>query len=165
MNNENNEGIIIEGGITEITFNEKGMFPVTIPIEEIKVYGNNVTKNYGIPTMNGFIIFIGNDAHSKHGGRIKVMRSTDKNKDFRDHQLYDEFYYKNGKVERVPPVKNSKTRFSKKELKQIEEFFIRNKNDILLNSNNTPSNKRIDDNELFIRVFNTEMEFYKNGGK
>lgn len=165
MNNENNEEIIIEGGITEITFNEKGMFPVTIPIEEIKVYGNKMDKNHGIPTMNGFIIFIGSDAQSRHGGRIKVMRSNTRNKDFKNHDYYDEFYYANGQVERIDPPKTSKTNFNKKELEKIKEFFMRNQNDILLNSNKTPYSERIDDNELFSRIFNTEMEFYKNGGK
>lgn len=165
MSNENNEGIIIEGGITEITFNKHGMFPITVPVQEIKVYGNNVTKEHGIPTMDGFIIFIGMNAQTKHGGRIKVMRSSENDKRFRDHKLYDEFYYKDGEVKRESSDKSSKTKFSKKELKQIEDFFIRNKTDILLNSNNTPSSKRISDDELFNRIFKTEMEYYKNGGR
>lgn len=51
MSNETNEGIIIKGGVSELHFNSFGMFPITIPVEEIKIQGGVSNKSQGIISL------------------------------------------------------------------------------------------------------------------
>lgn len=170
MSNENNEGIIIKGGVDYTNISIIGnSFPIEIPVElvdEMTIKGGVADlSNHSIPTMDGYSIYIGVNAQSNHGGRIKVARSGGPNKNFRNHDYYDEFYYAKGKLQRKDNGKTSKTRFSKKEIRQIEEFFMRNIDVINMNSNITKQKERIDDEELFRRMYQTELAYYKNGGR
>ena len=167
MNNQNNEGIIIEGGVeTTWVRATENSFPVELPVDLVNelTIGEKSDK-HNIPTMKGFLIFIGMDAQTGHSGRIKVARSNIKPKLFRDHKYYDEFYYYKGEIQRKDSGKDSKTKFSKKEIRQIEEFYMRNIDNINLNSNSTKEEKRIDDEELYKRIYQTELSYYKNGGR
>lgn len=158
MNNENNGGIIIEGGITEITFNEKGMFPVTVPIEEIKIEGGAKSRKpnkYTIPTMSGLWIMVGNSEGMKHGPRIKVSR---KKADFRNHNDYNSYNLNNEEMQ-IKKGKNSG--ITKKDEIEIKSFLERNIDDIILNSNSTKKSERIDDSELYERIYRREVELYK----
>lgn len=139
MNNENNEGIIIEGGV------EVG--------------------NYSIPTMDNYLINIRINKLSTHKGIIKVARISTPNKSFRNPDYYDVFYYYKDEVRRKDSGKTSKTRFTKKEIKQIEDFYMRNIDTINMNTDIVKEEERIDDEELYNRIYQTELSYYKNGGR
>lgn len=162
MNNENNEGIIIEGGVTEITFNEHGFFPIIKPIEEVKIQGGIVRREgnkYCIPTMKGLWIMVGNSGDMQHAPRIKV---SNRNVNFKNHSMYNSYSYDNGELQ---VIRGSNSGVTKKDDKRIEEFFLRNVDDIILNSNSTKLNERIDDLELYDRIAKREIAFYEEGGR
>lgn len=163
MNNENNEGIIIEGGVetTWVRVTENS-FPVELPVDlvnELTIVGGKNSGNYHIPTMKGLYIFIGSLTGAKHQGRIKVTRNhrSIKSGD------YTSFYYDDGEVQ-AKSYKNGGD-LTSKDIKKTKEFYLRNIESINMNSNSMKQNERIDDNELYNRIYTTELEYYKNGGR
>lgn len=157
MSNETNEGIIIKGGVSELHFNNFGMFPITIPVEEIKIQGgvSNKSQGYYIPTMKGFWIMVGNSGDVRHSPRIKV---SSRNVNFKDHDKYNSYSYDNGEIQ---VIRGRNAGIKKKDEKEIEEFLLRNFEDVILNSNSTKQDKRIDDQELYSRILKRESEFYR----
>ena len=123
------------------------------------IVGGTNSGNYHIPTMKGLYIFIGALTGAKHQGRIKVTRNarTIKSGD------YTSFYYDDGEV-KTKSYKNGGD-LTSKDIKKTKEFYMRNIESINMNSNSMKQNKRIDDNELYSKIYNTEMEYYKNGGR
>lgn len=75
-----------------------GMFnTVTIPVQEMNVYGGRPSKPYPIPTMKDLVIMFGNETGDHNSGRIKVA-SADVGSQFKSKRNYYEVYYDKGKV-------------------------------------------------------------------
>ena len=163
MNNENNEGIIIEGGITKVNISvTENSFPVELPVElvnELTIVGGAHNGKYHIPTMKGLYIFIGATDNAKHQGRIKVSKTING----LDSGDYDIFYYDNGEIKRRKYGKHKD--LGGKDIKRIEDFYYRNMEAINASSNAMKEADRINANDLYKKIYSTELEYYKNGGK
>lgn len=163
MNNENNKGIIIEGGITKVNISvTENSFPVELPVElvgELTIVGGTRNGKYHIPTMKGLYIFIGATDNAKHQGRIKVSANINS----LERGEYYTFYYDNGEIKhkKFGNHKNLK----EKDIKRIEEFYYRNMDAINASSNAMKKNDRIDAKELYKNIYDVELEYYKNGGR
>lgn len=148
-----------ENGIILINSEEKvieGMFnTLKIPVNEKTIIGGKSNKKYCIPTMNGMKIFIGQEVGSHNSGRIKVIDQDLKDKCFKDPRLSYDVFYDNGKV-----IINggSKSKLSTKQVKEIEKFYIRNK-DAIQKHREDPSN--FTEEDLYRSIYNTESEYVK----
>ena len=163
MNNQNNEGIIIEGGVeTTWVRATENSFPVELPVDlvnELTIVGGTNSGNYHIPTMKGLYIFIGATDNAKHQARIKVSKT----KSGLENGDYDIFYYDDGEIQHE---KGKRSKGLKgKDIKKVEEFYYRNLDDITASSNSRKEKDRINATELYKRIYNTEYEYYKNGGR
>lgn len=163
MSNENNEGIIIEGGITCVLVSAmSNSFPIELPVEfvnELTIVGGAKSGQYHIPTMKGLYIFIGATDNAKHQGRIKVSRT----KSGLENGDYDIFYFDNGEIHHEKG-KNSKG-LRGKDIKRVKDFYYRNLDDITSSSNSRKEKDRISVAELYQRIYRIEHEYYKNGGR
>ncbi len=129
-----------------------GMFiNIDIPLSEMNLVGGDVDSRYAIPTMKNLIIMVSNDNGKHNSGRIKVARRGIKSP-FLDQNKYYEVFYDG---DSVVFQGGSESKLSKRK-KEIEEFYLRNK-DIIQNSKNS----KIPNDNLYEQIKET-VQIYLN---
>ena len=140
----------------------EGMFNLVriqqqLDIDEATLIGGDIDISgaYSIPTMNGMIVFIGNDVGS-HSARIKVKNQIKGKGNGIRGISKDKFcsaYYDDGEVK----IKGGNNiGLTKNQENEIKDFVIRNKELLELNKRG-----KISDDEFVNNILDNERQYYE----